>query len=138
MRISELARQSGLSKDTIRFYEKTGMLSGLPMSRLNNNYRDYVPAVLNRLRVISDLKEFGFTLPEITEMVLLYESDPSSCRDNIPKMQARIQVLDDKIRRLTAFRQRLQATLTDCVQDCSSSCGLDKTLQNLSSSGVQI
>lgn len=133
MRISELARLSSLSKDTIRFYEKSGLLEGLPMSRLENNYRDYGPEVLNRLLVISDLKEFGFSLPEIAEMVMLYESDPSSCQENIPLMQARLKTLDAKITRLTAFRLRLQTTLNDCRQDCSSSCDLDKTLQGLGS-----
>ena len=131
MRISELACQSGLSKDTIRFYEKAGLLAGLPMKRLDNNYRDYGPAVVNRLRVIGDLKEFGFTLPDISEMVMLYEADATSCQANIPKMEARVQALNDKIRRLTAFRQRLQSTLEDCQQDCGSGCGLDQTLQGL-------
>lgn len=129
MRISELATKSGLSKDTIRFYEKTGLFEGLPMKRLANNYRDYGPAVLHRLLVISDLKEFGFTLPDIAEMVMLYESDPNSCPENIPKMQARIEALDAKISRLTAFRQRLQTSLSDCVQDCGNTCGLDKALK---------
>ena len=131
MLISELARQTGLSKDTIRFYEKSGLLGQDHMSRLHNNYRDYGQAALNRFLVLANLKEFGFSLSEIGEMVQLYESNPKACRENIPKIQAKVQALDKKITRLMAFRDRLQTTITDCLVDCENTCGLDKTLSGL-------
>ena len=128
MRISELAHQSGLSQDTIRYYEKVGLLAGLPMKRRDNNYRDFGPAVLQRLRVIGDLKEFGFTLPDIAEMVMLYDADAGNCSENIPKMQATLKDLDAKISRLSAFRHRLETTLGECLRDCSGGCSLEQAL----------
>lgn len=131
MLISELSQKTSFSKDTIRFYEKAGLLGQPEIQRKQNNYRQYNQMALNRLWVIADLKEFGFTLAEIVEMVNLYESNPAACPENIPKIQSKIETLNQKIMRLNAFRDRLQGTLNDCQSDCENSCGLDKTLRSL-------
>lgn len=131
MLIHELAKQSGLSKDTLRFYEKLGLLESHQLQRKSNNYREYSQAALQRLLVIGDLKEFGFTLTEIGDIVRLYETDPDSCPQNIPKIQAKLQTLDEKIARLTLFRNRLQATLVDCSTDCEAHCTMNQALNGL-------
>ena len=132
MLIHELAKQSGLSKDTIRFYEKLGLIESNQLQRKSNNYREYGQSALQRLLVIADLKEFGFTLTEIGEIVRLYEIDPRNCQQNIPKIQAKLQTLDQKIARLSLFRNRLQATLEDCSEDCETRCEMNQALNRTS------
>jgi DNA-binding transcriptional MerR regulator len=77
MLIGELSRKSGLSRDTIRFYEKLGLIRLGRRQRRANNYKEYPPEVLRRLLSINQLKEFGFTLAEIAEILDLLEADLS-------------------------------------------------------------
>ncbi len=68
MLISELAQKTGVSKDTIRFYEKVGLLD--PSERCEeNNYRWYGDEVVERLAFIKQGKALGFTLGEIKEVI---------------------------------------------------------------------
>ena len=64
MLIGELAQQAGLTPDTIRFYEKKGLLDTRHMVRKDNNYKDYGLAALERLHLICRVKSAGFTLSE--------------------------------------------------------------------------
>lgn len=68
MLISELAQQAGLTPDTIRFYEKKGLLDTRHIERRDNNYKEYSPAALERLRLISHAKCAGFTLAELGQL----------------------------------------------------------------------
>jgi len=67
MRISELAAKSGLSIDTIRYYEKRGLLGEAHMHRRPSGYRVYNEKALGRLRLIRRGQQLGFTLGELAE-----------------------------------------------------------------------
>lgn len=71
MLIGELAKRSGFSKDTIRYYEKIKLIELPRGSRSANNYKDYPEEVLQTLKLIRKYKELGFTLEEIREIVVL-------------------------------------------------------------------
>jgi len=75
MLISELAKQSGLSIDTIRFYEKKGLIDSELIQRRSNNYREYSAVSLERLKLIQRAKRLGFTLREIQEWIDDLESE---------------------------------------------------------------
>nr|MYU48515.1 MerR family transcriptional regulator [Streptomyces sp. SID7803] len=63
MRIGELAAQTGLSRDTIRFYERTGLVTG--GERLPNGYRDFPPETVPWLAYVRTAQALGFSLAEI-------------------------------------------------------------------------
>ncbi len=69
MLIGELARQTGLTPATIRFYEQRGLLSDCFITRKDNNYKDYGLEAAERLRLVAQSKWAGFTLREIAEML---------------------------------------------------------------------
>jgi MerR family transcriptional regulator, copper efflux regulator len=75
MPIGELAKKSGLSIDTIRFYEKKGLIDSAHIRRKSNNYRDYSNDSIERLRSIQRFKRLGFTLAEIQAGIQSFESD---------------------------------------------------------------
>lgn len=82
MTIGALAEASGVSVDTLRFYEKRGLLSAPP--RTAGGFRDYGPEAVGRLRAIGRAKALGFTLAEIAAMLRWSdapEADAEAVRD---------------------------------------------------------
>jgi DNA-binding transcriptional MerR regulator len=131
MLINELSQQTGFSIDTIRFYEKTGLLDGMNVIRRPNRYKDYTDSHIQKLLVIRDLKDFGFTLKEIKETMSLYEQEPANCVQNVPKLQRKLSFLSSTIQRLTSMQNKLSAMRQDCETDCKNCCGLNKALEPL-------
>jgi DNA-binding transcriptional MerR regulator len=74
MRIGELANRAGLTTETIRFYEKQGLLGDSAHERTESNYRVYDEAMTKRLETIGAAKQLGFSLSEILELSRLWES----------------------------------------------------------------
>jgi DNA-binding transcriptional MerR regulator len=66
MLIGEFSRKSKLTRETIRFYEREGLLEGI---RKENNYREYSEKDIGVIQFIGSLKELGFTLPEIKDIL---------------------------------------------------------------------
>ena len=77
MRIGELAHGAGVSVETVRFYEREGLLPAPP--RRGSGYREYPPDTLARLRFIRHAKELGFSLPEIQELLSLRSTEAPCC-----------------------------------------------------------
>ncbi len=132
MLINELSQQTGFSIDTIRFYEKLGLLDAESVVRRANRYKDYTDVHSQRLLVIRDLKDFGFSLKEIKETVSSYEQDSGNCVKNVPKLEEKLFIIDSTIEKLSRLKEKLQITTRDCSQDCKNCCGINKTLQTLS------
>ncbi len=131
MLIGEIIKKTGLTKDTIRFYEKMGLIKVPKKARRENNYKEYPESVLKKLSVIQKLKGFGFTLNEIDETIRLYEADITTCPENLPKVYEKITAIEEKIKQLEEVKLKLLA----CVKDCSSvspcGCQLDNALAEL-------
>ncbi|MBR8840714.1 MAG: MerR family transcriptional regulator [Stigonema ocellatum SAG 48.90 = DSM 106950] len=104
MLISELSQKAGVSKDTIRFYEKAGLLNA-NCKRGDNNYRHYDDDVIDRLAFIRQGKALGFTLNEIKQVI--DEWDTLSSQDKVQRTQHKIEEIDQKIRQLQEFRHHL-------------------------------
>lgn len=109
--IGKLATQAGVAVDTVRFYEREGLLPAPP--RLDSGYRLYPADAVKRLRFIRRAKTLGFTLPEIGELLAL-----SAPRADVRKVkraaQGKLQLLDDKIAEL----ERIRAGLRQLVEHC--------------------
>lgn len=116
MKIGELSHQSGASRDTIRYYEKLGLL---PISnRYNNNtYKNYGLPALERLGQIQQLKAAGFTLLEIRDFLCPNSSKPF-CTDVPSRLAEKIVKIDEQIATLNRFRSTLIAIQKKCSGDC--------------------
>ena len=104
MLISELSKKTGFSKDTIRFYEKTGLLN-LNSKRGENNYRIYDDEVVSRLEFIRHGKALGFTLREIKRS--MDEWDILSTEDKARLTRNKIEEMNEKIGQLQEFKCHL-------------------------------
>ena len=120
MRISELAAQAAVNIQTVRFYERKGLLPAPPRSR--SGYRSYAPRDLETLRFIRRSQELGFTLNEISQLLPLHRSvagAPSSRMQGARQLQAmvvtarrRLEQVEEKLRMLKTMRAQLTTFIT--------------------------
>jgi MerR family copper efflux transcriptional regulator len=127
MRIGELARRSGLSRDTIRFYEKMGLIRSPDNDRGPRQFKDYPETVLRRLLAIRQIKDYGFTLQETLGMLILYEEGVLEPERGLRFVKRKIARIDEKIRQMTEVRGRLQEVVE---KFCSGACPIGKVLQD--------
>lgn len=110
--IGKLARAADSDVETIRYYERRGLLPEPP--RAANGYRLYPAAAVDRLRFVHRAKALGFTLAEIGELLQLQDADAD--RGEIKRLtRHRLGDLDQRIRDLT----RMRAALADLDARCS-------------------
>ncbi len=110
--IGRLAREAGVGVDTVRFYERAGLMP--TAQRTASGYRTYAPDDLGRLRFIRHAKALGFSLDEIAELLRLAEGKGG--RGGVKELALRrLRDLERKIRELTVFRD----TLAHYAQACS-------------------
>jgi MerR family transcriptional regulator, copper efflux regulator len=115
MHIGEIAAATGISRDTLRFYEKRGLLTA---RRGGNGYRDYPPEAVDWLRYIRTAQQLGFTLKEIeADLPLLAAPDASAARLRAA-LQAKLADIDARIAGLTALRGELARRLDDSMAAC--------------------
>lgn len=105
--IGELAKASGFSKDTIRFYEKIGLIELPKYARRDNNYKDYPDEVLQTLMSIRNLKGLGFTLEEIREIVIRQQMNALDSNTAFKIIEQKIIHLDIQIDKLLLYKERL-------------------------------
>jgi len=113
MLIGELARQSGLTPPTIRFYEKKGLLDARHLTRMNNNYKEYNAMALERLHGVSKAKKAGFTLSETVKLYQEWDTlTPAGQQelllDKIGQINQRMKELEEMKVHLTARLSRFE------------------------------
>jgi DNA-binding transcriptional MerR regulator len=119
MLIGELVKRSGLSKDTIRFYEKKGLIALNKKQRRENNYKEYPDQVLDRLMLIIKIKEMGFTLNEIDTFLELWQDEDANCNNLKYTLENKLTLIDNHINKLQQLKERVSASLTHCNNnDC--------------------
>lgn len=124
MLIGKLAAESGFSRDTIRFYEKRGLLSVGEDHVLGNGYKNYPAQALDRLLHVRELKELGFTLTEISDLLSLVETKEEVCVGLPEKLDAKIETLERKMKTLARYKENLEAVRESCDGNCSARNGL--------------
>lgn len=112
--IGQVASQTGVGVETIRFYERQGLLD--PPTRRASGYRQYDEDVVTRIRFIRRGKELGFSLTEIDELLKL-RVDPDACAETKRRVDEKIGQIDEKIRDL----QRVRDALSDLASTCGES-----------------
>ncbi len=110
--IGKLAKQAGLGIDTVRFYERQGLID--PPPRTESNYRLYPRDEVARLRFIKRAKVLGFTLNEIKDLLTL-QQDPHTTRADIKnRTLAKIEDINRKIDDLTRIKAALEHLASEC------------------------
>ena len=110
--ISQIAKQVGVSTDTIRMYEHKGLIPLPPRSA--NGYRRYPHDVIRRLQFILRAKAIGFTLKEIHELLAIQCKRTHTCNNIQHQVEEKIATIDDKLQELQQFRAALSKLLECC------------------------
>lgn len=118
MRIGELARLSGMSPATLRYYERRGLLPH--PARTGAGYRSFTPESAAQLRLIRWAKGLGFTLREIREMTGAIGQHAVGRGDRVrAQVRAKIAEIDVKMRQLASIRTQLEGLAgCRCTNDC--------------------
>lgn len=130
MRISDLAKATNCDIETIRFYEKTGLLE--PPPRATNGYREYQPQHQDRLLFIRQCRSLQMGLPEIKDLLQLKQQPKAGCHEvdkvldqQIKRVQSQIQTLQLLEEQLVALRNRCQRPRS--IEKCAILQGLESS-----------
>lgn len=127
MRIGELAKKAGCGADTVRYYEREGLLP--PPGRSEGNYRLYDAGHLARLAFIRNCRALEMSLGEIRTLLGVKDGDGADCSGVTALLDAHIGHVDERIARLAALREQLAGLRERCcgvtpVADCGILQGL--------------
>ena len=111
LKIGEVAKLSGVGIETLRFYERSGLL-GRP-ARTHSGYRLYDSEVLERLDFIKRAQVLGFSLDEIKQIIAEKQAGASPCEAVRDIVRTRLQELDEHMREMRGYRNELAATLAE-------------------------
>jgi Hg(II)-responsive transcriptional regulator len=113
MRIGDVAARAGVNTQTLRYYERRGIL-GEP-KRSSSGYREYPTDTVRLIRFIKRAQELGFTLNEIEELITLRQTTPKR-RGKVRELAAaKMRDIDEKLARLQAMRSALYTLVEDCT-----------------------
>ncbi len=111
--IGQVAKRSGIGIETVRFYERKGLVEEPP--RTDSGYRQYPEDVVARIRFIRRAKELGFKLSEISELLSLRVDPDTTCADVRKQTEFKIADVEDKIRVLQGIKTALKKLAASCV-----------------------
>jgi MerR family transcriptional regulator, copper efflux regulator len=109
MKIHELAKKTGLTAPTIRFYEQEGLLDSRHVRRRENNYRDYCEGAIEHFLIIKEAQTAGFTLAEFKALDELCGAGELSSPKATVLLRGKIAEVSEKIAEL----ERVQIYLTN-------------------------
>lgn len=112
MTAGKLAKACGMGLETVRFYERNGLLP--KPQRLRSGYRVYSTDTVMRLRFIQQVKGLGFTLEETKDLVDLISQKDSNCEAICERVREKKVQVDEKITQLKKISKVLGRLVTDC------------------------
>jgi DNA-binding transcriptional MerR regulator len=110
MRIGEIAHRSGLSRDTIRFYERNGLIDSAPGSGPTNSYREYDEDLVERLKMIREAQAAGFTIADLFLFIRQLENAAREEFDADAFLDRKIAEIENNIERSQRFLETLHVT----------------------------
>jgi MerR family mercuric resistance operon transcriptional regulator len=127
--IGQLARSAGVGVETVRFYEREGLLTEPP--RKGSGYRPYPDHVALRLRFIRHAKDLGFSLREIKELLALRFGPTTTCAEVRQRTEAKIADIESRIATLRRMKIALRAIAEGCpgegaIEDCPILAALER------------
>lgn len=124
--IGELARRTTTKVETIRYYERIGLLTAPP--RTKGNYRAYGPAHLNRLSFIRRSRDLGFSLDQVRALLSLADERDRSCEAVDAIAKEHLGEVNRKIADLHALRRELDSMITQCQCGTIAQCRIIESL----------
>lgn len=133
MKIGELARATGTKVETIRFYEKIGLIDA--PARTTGNYRAYGPGHLSRLSFVRRSRDLGFSLDQVRALLSLADdrSQPCEAIDSIARNH--LLEVDRKIADLMALKRELEELVGQCGHGAIAQCRIVEALEPVSPAG---
>jgi Cu(I)-responsive transcriptional regulator len=126
MRIGELARVTGTKAETIRYYEREGILPSA--DRTDSNYRDYSEEHLAALTFVRRARQLGFSMVQVRELLALSDDSDKPCEDVDELVRGQLAEVDRKITDLSALRDQLGQMLQACQADRIAECRIVESL----------
>jgi DNA-binding transcriptional MerR regulator len=115
MKIGQVANEAGVTVDTVRFYERVGVLP--TPARTESGYRDYVPETVERIRLTRELQAIGFTLSDAVGALAAHDAGGATCESERWRLRAVLDRVDAKLAELSALRDRIVETQAACDAD---------------------
>lgn len=120
MQIRDVAKVTGLSAKSIRFYESKGLIAA--PERGSNGYRYYSEHHLAPLRLIASARQVGFSLEECASLLQLAQKEDRTSAEIKQKTQRKVQDIESKIEQLEQIKLQLQSWIRECPGDSGSEC----------------
>lgn len=120
--IGELAAQAGVNRETLRYYERRGLLT--PSRRTASGYRVYDGESKKRLSFIKRAQGFGFSLEEIRDLLKMKPESSRSCNRVMKMLDAKLDELAAQIEEMKHFHEQLEGYRKQCdeAMDLGESC----------------
>lgn len=119
MLINDLSKRTGATVHTIRYYENLGLIRGTVDETIKtNNYKNYDEHVVERLEIILEAKEVGFTLAEIKKLLESWYGEHSDRNEQKQMFTSKIEEIELKIQQLEQIKTRLQKVVHDLETSC--------------------
>ncbi len=112
MTIGQLAGQAGVNVQTVRYYERRGLLT--PVARRESGYREFLPIDVRRIRFIKNAQRLGFTLQEITDLLQLRIADEEACESVRDRAESKIKEISVKLSELRRMKKTLETLVLAC------------------------
>lgn len=112
LQIGEVSRQTGVSVDTIRFYERENLLT--EPARSEGGFRLFGAADVEQLKFIRNAQALGFALGEIKELLVLQDQSMEACSHVRELLELKVDVVKNKIEQLLTLKSGLKAALRKC------------------------
>jgi Hg(II)-responsive transcriptional regulator len=129
LRIGEVAASAGVNVQTLRFYERRGLLQEPP--RRASGYREYPPGAVQMVRFIKRAQGLGFSLEEVSELLALRDSRRVSCAAVRAAATEKIADIDHKMERLQAMRRALTLLVKSCDRNAPGPCPILESLDDV-------
>jgi Hg(II)-responsive transcriptional regulator len=124
--IGEAARLAGVGVETVRFYEREGLIA--QPEREGGRFRRYPSATVIRLRFIRRAKELGFSLEETRELLQLGEDPETACDEVRGRAEEKIRAIDEKMAGLARIRDALVQLTAACCEAPTGTCPILEAL----------
>ena len=112
MKIGEVAREAGVSVDTVRFYERRGVLPAA--ARRPSGYRAFDESTVERIRLARSLRQLGFTLDEVVDALRAHDAGGATCASERWRLEAVVDRIDVRIAELRRTRRGTVRAIEDC------------------------
>jgi DNA-binding transcriptional MerR regulator len=118
MLINEIAKKTGISAHTIRFYEKSGLIEGKRDESIKtNNYFHYDEETIEKLEFITDAKSVGFTIREIGQVIDAWYNNKYTKDEKLSILDEKLHSLEQKMKEIKEMKKQIDTFKKDVLND---------------------